>query len=210
VGVVHQVGSVMIERRRSLPRRTLVRSAAVVVGLGILALALLPAVVGVEQQAIPAEKQAILDRYAQMQADGLANPAPQPTNPVNPFGTPPPVDPGALALGSAAGSGRLVSASEMMPPPGVPGHFTNSWFVIGPPLTATVWAGAASDDPTRSILVVAVWADPRAASDAQVSIIPAPAQAGALTIVGANGYLLSLQAGDGRTFTFDVEHLVFV
>jgi hypothetical protein len=151
--------------------------------------------------ALPASKQAIASHLASLQAEGRAHPAAIPANPTNPFSSQSVPDP---TIGAIAGAGRLNASTDTVPPPGIKGTFTNSWYVIGPPLTATVWAGAHSDGSRQGMLVVATWPDRAATGSAEVQEYDAPSPAGVLTIVGVEGTVLDLVDTSGDNFTFDV------
>jgi len=151
---------------------------------------------------LPADKQAILDRYADLSRQGATHAAPigvvQPLNAVTPAA------PMAPLPGTAAGLGRLNADADTLGPPGIPGQFTNSWYVVGPPTTAIVWAGASADDPGQGIVVVAFWNDPQATSLQSIQVLKAPGRAGTLHVESANGYVLRLRAADGSKVVFDV------
>jgi hypothetical protein len=180
-------------------------------GIGALVLAgvalTAPTVGGQAPPPLPAEKQAILDRYAGLQAQGVARPAPVAGAAANPYGDPPPVP--AARPGIVAGVGRLNGETETMGPPGIAGRFTNSWYVVGPPLTAIVWAGADRDDTGQGILVVSVWTDAQATSLASLKVLLAPGRTGQLRIAAASGYGLVLVGRDGSRLGFDLGSMTF-
>ena len=175
----------------------------VVVGLTLGA----PTAGGQAPPALPGEKQAILDRYAQLQAAGAAHPAPAVAPAANPYGDPPPV--AVAQTGLVAGSGRLNAESDTLGPPGIAGRFTNSWYVVGPPLTAIVWAGADRDDPGQGLLVVSLWNDAQATSLASMRVLAAPGRTGPLRIASASGYRLGLVGRDGSRLGFDLGSMSF-
>ncbi|HVA87113.1 MAG TPA: hypothetical protein VNF73_12470 [Candidatus Saccharimonadales bacterium] len=151
---------------------------------------------------LPAEKQAILDRYADLVAQGAAHAAR--IGSTNPVDAVPPAAPMVPLPGVAVGIGRLNADADTVGPPGIPGQFTNSWYVIGPPVTAIVWAGVSSDDPSQGIIVVSLWNDPQATSLQSTQVIKAPRQSGTLRIESATDYVLKLRAADGSKLVFDV------
>ncbi len=144
--------------------------------------------------ALPPEKHAILDYYAQLQSDGLRNVAPVPGH-LTTSDTPLPVAPT---------SGQVRSSADTVAPPGIRDAFTNSWFIVGPPVTAAVWAGAAADDPGQGILVVAVWSDPQGTILQSQRIVQVPGRHGVASISSASALKLSGSSADGTTFTLDV------
>jgi hypothetical protein len=191
-------------------RRSLIRSATVArVGIATLtgvalawALLAAPTVGRQVTDPLPADKQAILDRYADLSALGATHAAP--VGAVQPLDAVSPAAPMAPLPGAAAGIGRLNADSDTLGPPGIPGQFTNSWYVVGPPVTAIVWAGASADDPSQGIVVASFWNDPQATSLQSIQVLNAPKRGGALHIESANDYVLKLRAADGSKVVFDV------
>lgn len=154
-------------------------------------------------QSLPPDKQAYLDRQAQMQVSTAAMAANAGITKAS-APTPPPLPPGATALApmTSAGDGTIVDSSAS--PPGVNAKITNRWYEQ---LTTgdfvVVFAGAPSGSTTTGLVLVT------AGPGTPARTFTAPGHHGALTILGAGGQTLSLRAADGTLLSFDVSTLSF-
>lgn len=188
------------------------RRIAFSVSAGAAAAAVLIVVVGVSGAdpsgpQLPPAKQAIEQAVAKLQAQGRVNPMPK--------GLPNPnTDAGAAIVppmgGRAAGDGVLFDSAQMSrPPTDRDDQFTSSWSLTSPGLNIDVWAGSLAVDPAQGLMMVVGWNTDRT-SIVGGATFTTPAKAGAETIIGASGHVLSLRSANGTTISFDPVAGVFL
>jgi hypothetical protein len=191
-------------------RRREVTAIGVVVGASLALLVLSMVSGGSGSAGLPAEKQAALDRIAQDQAVGRANPAPKrpgegPLLSTDLQGS---ADRFPGVKTSLAGNGMIVETED-----GPPGARDSLWLNLWQETSATrsvaVYAGGVADDPDQGLVVWVTTGPPPAFANATEHDLPTPIRAGAVRVVSAVGELLTLQAADGTQLVFDASNGTF-
>jgi hypothetical protein len=138
-----------------------------------------------------AERQAAVDaHYEQMYQYGLANPAPQqPDDSADTVGPPAPL----------LEKSEIVADSEY---PVARYSFVNRFSTPYGDHNILVYAGSLSEEAAQGVLLV--WDEDTQAQTVETTEFLAPKANGALTIVDAEGMLLTLTSSDGAKYQFDV------
>jgi len=167
---------------------------------------------GVTETPLAAGKQAVADHIASVRASAAANPAPK--IPINPN-----TDSSSSAIfaplgGTPAGVGLLFGhADTARPPTDKDDSFTNSWSIFSSSLNLDVWAGARGADAEQGFVMVVIWNADRTSIVGGGSF-DTPSRSGAVSIVSANGQVLTLAtdataSSSATTFVFDTASLQF-
>lgn len=138
-----------------------------------------------------AESQAAIDaHYQQAYEDGLANPAPQqPDNSSDTVGPPAPL----------LDKSEIVADSEY---PDARYQFINRYSAPYGDHNISVYAGSLSGDSGQGVLLV--WDEDTKAQTVKTTEYLTPKTDGALTIVDAQGMVVTLTSADGGKYQFDV------
>jgi len=154
---------------------------------------------------LPSDKQARLDYMASLQA--LASAAPSKDPDAGRATLPPGESPFSTYAQVAAGDGFIVQ-SNLGPPGQRDAMFTNDWYEMTDDGITEVYAGGSASSPEIGLLDVVSWRGDHE-EIIHAGTYETPTNHGALTIIGASGDVLNVQATDGTTFEFSVETLSF-